>query len=88
MAAAAAYRGDVYPTVSSSEILKQDSYTLVDASIGLEFQDGKYSLRLAGRNLTDERYRTQGFDLSDSLGYQLGYYGAPRTYSITAGVRY
>ncbi|WP_158548442.1 TonB-dependent receptor [Parvularcula marina] len=88
VAAAAAYRGDVYPTVSSSEILKQDSYTLVDASIGLEFQDGKYSLRLAGRNLTDERYRTQGFDLSDSLGYQLGYYGAPRTYSITAGVRY
>ncbi|MBA3069061.1 MAG: TonB-dependent receptor [Hyphomonas sp.] len=86
--AAAAYRGDVYPTVSSSEILRQGSYTLYDASIGLEFVDGKYALLLAGRNLSDEEYRTQGFDLSDSLGYQLGYYGAPRTVSLTASVRY
>lgn len=87
-AAAAAYRGDVYPTVSSSDILRQGGYTLFDASIGLEFANGKYSLLLAGRNLSDKKYRTQGFDLSDSLGYQLGYYGAPRTVSLTASVRY
>lgn len=87
-AAAAAYRGDVYPTVSSSDILRQGGYTLFDASIGLEFVNGKYSLLLAGRNLSDKEYRTQGFDLSDSLGYQLGYYGAPRTVSMTASVRY
>ena len=88
IAAAAAYRGDVYPTVSSSEILRQGGYTLYDASVGFEFADGKYSLLLAGRNLSDKEYRTQGFDLSDSLGYQLGYYGAPRTVSLTASVRY
>jgi len=88
IAAAAAYRGDVYPTVSSSEILRQGGYTLYDASVGLEFVDGKYALLLAGRNLSDKEYRTQGFDLSDSLGYQLGYYGAPRTVSLTASVRY
>lgn len=88
VAAAAAYRGDVYPTVSSSDILRQGGYTLFDASIGLEFANGKYSLLLAGRNLSDKEYRTQGFDLSDSLGYQLGYYGAPRTVSLTASVRY
>ena len=88
IAAAAAYRGDVYPTVSSSEILRQGGYTLYDASVGFEFDDGKYSLLLAGRNLSDKEYRTQGFDLSDSLGYQLGYYGAPRTVSLTASVRY
>lgn len=87
-AAAAAYRGDVYPTVSSSEILRQGGYTLYDASVGFEFADGRYSLLLAGRNLSDKEYRTQGFDLSDSLGYQLGYYGAPRTVSLTASVRY
>ena len=88
VAAAAAYRGDVYPTVSSSDILRQGGYTLYDASVGLEFEDGKYALLLAGRNLSDKEYRTQGFDLSDSLGYQLGYYGAPRTVSLTASVRY
>lgn len=86
--AAAAYRGDVYPTVSSSEVLRQGGYTLYDASVGLEFAGGKYALLLAGRNLSDKQYRTQGFDLSDSLGYQLGYYGAPRTVSLTASVRY
>lgn len=88
VAASAAYRGDVYPTVSSSEVLRQGGYTLYDASVGLEFSDGKYALLLAGRNLSDKEYRTQGFDLSDSLGYQLGYYGAPRTISLTASVRY
>ena len=86
--ASASYRDEVYPTVSSSEILRQSAYTLVDASIGLEFYDGRYGLRLVGKNLTDETYRTQGFDLSDSLGYQLGYYGAPRTVSLTASYRY
>ena len=88
MTGAAAYRGEVYPTVSSSEVLRQGGYTLYDASIALEFADGRYSLALVGRNLSDERYRTHGFDLSDSLGYQLGYYGAPRTVSLTASVRY
>lgn len=82
------YRGDVFPTVSSSSVLFQESYTLFDASAGFEFADGRYAIRAVGKNLSDERYRQQGFDLSDSLGYELGYYGAPRTWSITASVRY
>lgn len=88
VAGAVAYRGAVFPTVSSSPVLFQDNYTLFDASAGFEFADGKYAIRAVGKNLSDERYRQQGFDLSDSLGYQLGYYGAPRTWSITASVRY
>lgn len=88
LAGAVSYRSAVYPTVSSSPVLLQDGYTLFDASAGLEFADGRYAIRAVGKNLSDERYRQQGFDLSDSLGYQLGYYGAPRTWSITASVRY
>ena len=88
VAGAASYRGDVFPTVSSSPVLFQESYTLFDASAGFEFADGRYAIRAVGKNLSDERYRQQGFDLSDSLGYELGYYGAPRTWSITASVRY
>ncbi|WP_022693899.1 TonB-dependent receptor [Ponticaulis koreensis] len=88
LSGAASYRGDVYPTVSSSEVLRQSSYTLYDASARLEFENGKYALTLSGRNLSGEEYRTQGFDLSDSLGYQLGYYGAPRTFTLTASVVY
>ena len=88
VAGAIAYRGDVFPTVSSSPVLFQENYTLFDASAGFEFADGRYAIRAVGKNLSDERYRQQGFDLSDSLGYELGYYGAPRTWSITASVRY
>ncbi|WP_411815965.1 TonB-dependent receptor [Hyphococcus sp. DH-69] len=88
VAGAFAYRGDVFPTVSSSPVLFQESYALYDASAGFEFADGRYAIRAVGKNLSDERYRQQGFDLSDSLGYELGYYGAPRTWSITASVRY
>lgn len=88
LAGAVAYRGAVFPTVSSSPVLYQEAYTLFDASAGLEFADGRYAIRAVGKNLSDERYRQQGFDLSDSLGYQLGYYGAPRTWSVTASVRF
>lgn len=85
---AVSYRGAVFPTVSSSPVLYQEGYTLFDAAAGFEFADGRYAIRAVGKNLSDKRYRQQGFDLSDSLGYELGYYGAPRTWSITASVRY
>lgn len=88
LAGSASYRGDVFPTVSASPVLFQESYVLLDASAGFEFADGRYAIRAVGKNLSDERYRQQGFDLSDSLGYELGYYGAPRTWSITASVKY
>ena len=88
VAGAVAYRSGVFPTVSASQVLFQEGYTLFDASAGIEFADGRYAIRAVGKNLSDKRYRQQGFDLSDSLGYQLGYYGAPRTWSLTASVRY
>jgi iron complex outermembrane recepter protein len=84
----AAYRSKVYPTVSSSEVLAQDAYTVVDAFVRWTDSADRFSIELGGRNLTDERYVEQGFDLSDSLGYQLAYFGAPRTVRLTAGVRF
>jgi iron complex outermembrane receptor protein len=84
----AAYRSKVYPTVSSSEVLAQDAYTLIDAFVRWTDSNDRFSVELGGKNLTDERYVEQGFDLSDSLGYQLAYFGAPRTVRLTAGVRF
>jgi iron complex outermembrane receptor protein len=82
------YRDKTYTTVSSSEVLAQDGYSLVNAGISLEAPDQRWRIALGGKNLTDKAYLAHGFDLSDSLGYQLGYYGAPRTYSLTASYRY
>jgi iron complex outermembrane receptor protein len=82
------YRSKTYPTVSSSEVLAQDGYALFDASIAYANPGSPWSVVLSGRNLSDERYREHGFDLTDSPGVQLGYYGAPRTYSINVRYRF
>lgn len=84
----AAYRSKVYPTVSSSEALAQDGYTLVDAFVRWNDVDDHVFVELGGKNLTDERYIEHGFDLSDSLGYQLAYFGAPQTVRLTVGLKY
>lgn len=82
----AAYRSKTYLTVSSSEILAQDPYWLVDASVLFTPRDTNWTILLSGKNLGDEAYMEHGFDLSASPGVQLGYYGAPRT--VTLDVRY
>ncbi|MBW8303588.1 MAG: TonB-dependent receptor [Brevundimonas sp.] len=88
LGADASYRSKVYPTVSSSEVLAQDGYTLVDAFVRWSDRADRLFLQLGGQNLTDERHVEQGFDLSDSLGYQLAYFGAPRTVRLTAGLKF
>lgn len=80
------YRSKTYLTVSSSELLAQDGYSLVDASLRYETADGRWQVSLFGKNLTDKEYREHAFDLSASPGVQLGYYGAPRTVGVN--VRY
>jgi iron complex outermembrane recepter protein len=88
LGADASYRSKVYPTVSSSEVLAQDGYTLIDAFVRWSDRDDHLFVQLGGQNLTDERHIEQGFDLSDSLGYQLAYFGAPRTVRLTAGFKF
>ncbi|MFS2316829.1 TonB-dependent receptor [Maricaulis sp. D1M11] len=83
----AAWRSKTYPTVSSSEVLAQDGYALVNAFAALGAEDGSWEVRAGVRNLFDEAYVTQGFDLSDFPGYQLAYYGAPRTADIRLVLR-
>lgn len=83
---AVSYRSKTYLTVSSSEVLAQDGYALLDASIQFTSSDQQWNIIMAGQNLTDRKYREHGFDLSAAPGVQLGYYGTPRTYSLT--VRY
>ncbi|GGD66048.1 TonB-dependent receptor [Lacimicrobium alkaliphilum] len=85
--ASVSYRSKTYLTVSSSEILAQGGYSLVDVSLNyLSDQDWQASLYV--NNLTDKRYRHHAFDLSASPGVQLGYYGAPRTFGINFTYRF
>ena len=78
------YRSKTYLEVNSSEVLAQGSYSLVNAAIKYETNDGHWQVLLGGKNLTDEEYRTHAFDVSAFPGVELGYYNAPRTYSLSA----
>lgn len=77
------YRSKTYLTVSSSDSLAQDGYELFNAFINYETKDKHWLVSLSGKNLADEEYRDHGFDLMDSFGYQVAYYGAPRTFSLS-----
>lgn len=76
------YQSEVYPTTDLSEAIKQTGYGLVSA--GLIWQTaGAWRFALEGANLADKEYRTTGYNIP-ALGVLTGFYGAPRTYSLTA----
>ncbi|MBX3593532.1 TonB-dependent receptor [Sphingomonas sp.] len=70
--------------------LDQDGYFLVDASANWTSGDGRYRIGVAGRNLTDERYRVGGYYFPGALfgNSIIGYYGPPRTFTATVEVRF
>ncbi len=78
------YRDKTYLEINSSETLAQDGYSIANAAIRLDSEDGDWQFILGGKNLGDKRYRTHAFDLSAFPGVELGYYNAPRTYSLSA----
>ena len=76
------HQSEVYPTTDLSEDIKQGSYGLLSAGLIWQTQ-GPWSFALEGKNLTDTDYRTSGYNIG-ALGVLTGFYGAPRTYSLTA----
>ena len=83
----AAWRSKTYTTVSSAENLAQDGYALVNAFAAIGAADERWEIRAGVRNLFDEHYINQAFDLMEFPGYQLAYYGAPRTFDIRLVLR-
>lgn len=63
----------------------QNGYGLVDAR--LTYSRGAWDLSVFGTNLTDVRYKTYGFS-SAQAGLSVTYYGPPREYGASVGVRF
>ncbi|OAN65954.1 TonB-dependent receptor [Sphingomonas sp. TDK1] len=70
--------------------LDQDGYALVEASLNWTSAGGRYRIGVAGRNLTDERYRVGGYYFPGALygNSIIGYYGPPRTVTGTFELRF
>lgn len=76
------YQSEVWPTTDLSPLIKQDGYGLLNAGVVWKLDDA-WSFSLQGSNLTDEEYRTTGYNIG-AYGVLTGFYGPPRQFSLTA----
>ena len=67
--------------------ISQEAYTLFEAWVSWLSPDGKWRFGLNGKNLTDEAYLTNGYNIP-ALGILTGSYGAPRTVLATLEYRF
>jgi len=70
--------------------IDQKAYSLFDASIVWTSDDNAWSVGLHGKNLSDTRYRTAGYNFP-TLGLENNitvFYGAPRTVTLTAEYKF
>jgi iron complex outermembrane receptor protein len=67
--------------------IRQGSYTLYDAWVSWLSPNAKWRFGLNAKNLTDEAYLTNGYNIP-ALGVLTGSYGAPRTALATIEYRF
>jgi iron complex outermembrane receptor protein len=84
------YRDDYQQFEQPLPLLDQKAFTLVDLTATWSPENGRYKILLAGKNLTDERYRTGGYNFGVPTynNSVIGFYGPPRTYTATLEVKF
>ena len=88
--ASASYRGATQQFEIPIPLLDQAAYWLYDASVTWSSDDERWQLGLHGRNLSDERYVTSGYNFPGAAtdNSVLAFYGNPRTVTLTATYRF
>ncbi len=81
------YRDDSMLTNEGVNPIIQPAFGLVDAWISWLSGNNKWRLGISGKNLTDEEYLTNGYNIP-VLGVLQGSYGAPRTFVATLEYRF
>jgi len=79
-----AYRSRQYHTEFNDERLSQDGYVMLDANIIYRAPDGRFSVNLWAKNITDELVYAGSFSVSTSRAIG-GTLMPPRTYGVTLG---
>jgi len=78
----AAYKSDVYFTQFNYDALGQAAVTTINANVKFASSDGKWSLNLWGKNLTDKLIYTGTFIINGSRT-NAGMLAPPRTFGAT-----
>lgn len=84
------YRGDTQQFEIAIPLLDQKAYWLYDASVQWTSANDRWRLGLYGRNLTDERYITSGYNFPGAAtdNSVLAFYGNPRTVTAAVELRF
>lgn len=95
------YYRDDYRLFEDSDLLQEKGYGMLNASINWQNEEGDWYASLHGKNLTDKEYLVGGYNFVGinpddgsfvpGLGGDttlIGYYGNPRTVSLTVGYRF
>jgi iron complex outermembrane receptor protein len=79
---------------TTASVTDQPAYGLVDAGLAFTTNGGAWRFSLDGKNLLDRWYRVAGYDFGGTGSgllanvSQIGFYGPPRTYQVTAQYHY
>jgi iron complex outermembrane receptor protein len=84
------YRSDYHLFDAPDPILDQDAYTLVDLAAIWTAPNGRYQVAFTGKNLTEEEYKVGGYNFAGATFNNSisAFYGPPRTFSVSATVKY
>lgn len=87
---ALSYRDDYQLFEARNPAIDQSNYTLLDLSATWTSSDGRLSVGAYGRNLRDERYRIGGYVFAGATFGNVvnGFYGPPRTWTLSATYRF
>lgn len=80
------YQSETFHNLTNFDSTRMDSYTIGNLRAGWESGDGAWQADLFVKNVSDERYTTVGFDLSQVCGCNEEAQGRPRWWG--ASVRY
>jgi iron complex outermembrane receptor protein len=86
----AAYRGDTQQFEFAIPLLDQPAFWLYDAAIYWTSDNDRWRIGLYGRNLSDERYITSGYNFPGAAtdNSVLAFYGNPQTFTASVEVRF
>ncbi|KCZ53361.1 hypothetical protein HY29_03830 [Hyphomonas beringensis] len=83
----ASYTGDQYFDTENTARLGQEAYWIANARLALTPESDRWEVSAFVKNLTDEEYTVDAYDVSD-FGFDELVYGDPRTYGISLTYRF
>jgi iron complex outermembrane receptor protein len=82
------YRSRFFYSLTNFQATKVKAYALLNGRVSWTTADERWELAVFGKNLTDKRYRTVGFEASDFGGFTQVGYGEPRWLGVSLAFKH